>query len=148
MTKSNKETLPPMMDVNIDFATAFGTSDTQLQKTYTLQLFDTLWSPPAGSTDLQAATAALASLEDIRPRDVFERQLATLMVATYNAAMKFLKHAAASQTPEGADMYARMAMKSISAYERLLDAPAPRQRESQRQRRKCDRSGGRSSDCR
>ncbi|WP_052955051.1 hypothetical protein [Microvirga vignae] len=106
-----------------NLSATFGTSNQDAQIGLLKQVVRALWSPPAEEEDgSAAAVAAIAVLNEMKPQDIFEGQLASQMVGTHNAAMECLKRAAeAGQNTASYEINMRLAAKFFAIYLQQLD---------------------------
>lgn len=100
----------------------FGTSNSDVQSALLKQVALALWPPSLGEERATINTAALATLHEMMPQDIFEGQLASQMVGTHNAAMECFKQAAeASGDIASMETYLRLAAKFSNLYLQQLD---------------------------
>jgi hypothetical protein len=100
----------------------FGTSNHDAQIGLLKQVVHALWLPRAEEEDGSTAAAVIAILNEMKPQDIFEGQLASQMVGTHNAAMECLKRAAeAGHNIASYEINLRLASKFFAIYIQQLD---------------------------
>jgi hypothetical protein len=101
---------------------ATGTDEPLLQQRMLLQTLDASWLDRGESFE-EAATATVAALAAIAPRDGMESMLATQMVAVHEAAMEcFRRGMVSSQSPEVREINLKQAGKLLQIYTRQVGA--------------------------